>query len=342
MKPPDHPTPSGDRRVARLLLEALERAGHRPFVASTLRTRDGAGDPAVQDRLFAEAQAEAARLIEALASDPPAGWLTYHCHYKAPDLIGPRVTAALGIPYAIAEASRARKRLTGPWARFAAASEAAIDAAGTVLVMSPPDREALARDRPPGQRLVDLPPFLDPGPPPEPRRRRTPLRGAPLRLLAAGMMRGGVKVESYRALSRALALLDVPFALSVAGDGPARAAVEAALPDHTRFFGSLDEGGMSAAYAEADLFVWPGIGEAYGMVYLEAQAAGLAVVAEAHPGPASVIAPSCALTPPGDAATYAAAIRTLDPARGMKAREWVIARHSLDAAAATLRESLPW
>jgi len=28
LKPPDHPVPSGDRRISRLLIQALERAGH--------------------------------------------------------------------------------------------------------------------------------------------------------------------------------------------------------------------------------------------------------------------------------------------------------------------------
>ena len=53
LKPPDHPVPSGDRRVAGLLLDALRLAGHRPFVASRLRIYDGHGDPARQARLAA-------------------------------------------------------------------------------------------------------------------------------------------------------------------------------------------------------------------------------------------------------------------------------------------------
>jgi hypothetical protein len=38
LKPPDHPVPSGDRRIARLFVEALRLAGHMPFVASHLRS----------------------------------------------------------------------------------------------------------------------------------------------------------------------------------------------------------------------------------------------------------------------------------------------------------------
>ena len=36
---------------------------------------------------------------------------------------------------------------------------------------------------------------------------------------------------------------------------------------------------LPALYAGADLYLWPAINEAYGMAFLEAQAAGLPVVA---------------------------------------------------------------
>jgi hypothetical protein len=100
LKPADHPTPSGDRRIARLFLDALRRAGHQPFVASRLRSYDGAGDTRRQARLVMIARATAARLLRAGARNPtrPELWLTYHLYYKAPDWLGPRISAALGIP----------------------------------------------------------------------------------------------------------------------------------------------------------------------------------------------------------------------------------------------------
>ena len=51
LKPPDHPVPSGDRSMARLLIRALELAGHEVGLASRLRSRDTDGDPARQSRL---------------------------------------------------------------------------------------------------------------------------------------------------------------------------------------------------------------------------------------------------------------------------------------------------
>jgi len=100
LKPPGHPVPSGDRRVARLLMAALERAGHRAILASSLRTFDGIGDSEIQKRIRREAEAQAKELIERYlgrAGDRPEAWLTYHPYYKAPDWIGPAVTGALGM-----------------------------------------------------------------------------------------------------------------------------------------------------------------------------------------------------------------------------------------------------
>ena len=51
MKAPDYPTRSGDRRIARLILDALSAAGHEVDVASRFRSRDGAGDTRRQERI---------------------------------------------------------------------------------------------------------------------------------------------------------------------------------------------------------------------------------------------------------------------------------------------------
>src|SRR5579859_5659357 len=106
LKPPDHQTPSGDRRVARLFVEALRHAGNDVFVASRLRSFDGAGDPARQARIAARSGQIANRLIDRWRRQPHAApdlWFTYHLYYKAPDWIGPAVSQALRIPYVTAE-----------------------------------------------------------------------------------------------------------------------------------------------------------------------------------------------------------------------------------------------
>ena len=110
MKPPDHPTASGDRQVARLLIEALERLGHTVGIVSRLRT--WRQDPAGDDGITADSRAEANRIVAEGGLDL---FLTYHLYHKAPDLIGPAVADALEIPYVVIEASHAEHRRGGPW-----------------------------------------------------------------------------------------------------------------------------------------------------------------------------------------------------------------------------------
>lgn len=339
MKAPDHPTPSGDRQIARLTLAALERSGFAPWTVSRLRVLDIAGDPAVQARLEAEAEAEAARIAARLRPAPPALWFTYHCHYKAPDLVGPWVAQALEIPYVISEPSLSARRSTGPWAAFARASAAAIAAADRLFWTT-------ARDRPEleaaghGPKLIHLPAFLDEGPAPSPRSANVPPR-----LLTVAMMRPGDKIESYRRLAAGLAHLQSDWRLEVIGDGPARAEVEALLaPFRARVAlrGTVDDPvGLRAAYEVADLLVWPGVGEGVGMVYLEAQAAGLPVVAEDHAAQRDLV--QGPLVPPGEPACFAHAIEAAladRPVRSAAARTCIEFRHGLHAAAVTLGGTL--
>lgn len=346
LKSPDHPIPSGDRQMARLLLRALSLAGFDAEVASKLRSYDGRGDPAVQEGLTTDAETEVARLLalyEAFPELRPSLWISYHVYYKAPDLIGPAAARRLGIPYVVIEATRARKRLTGPWSRFAEAAEAAIDSAALVLCVSRRDRQAVDAYAPAGQRIEMLPPFLD-----LPPLFGKPSPAAPVRLLTVAMMRSGDKVASYRLLAEALALLDRgDWTLEVVGDGEAAGEVAAMLGpfgDRVRLSGTLPPEALPERYRAAELMLWPGLNEAFGMVYLEAQAAGTPVVAVDGPGTATVIRHGVGglLTgpAPGD---YVAAIAGLldDPERratlGHGSRRYVEDNHALPAAAERLR-----
>ena len=281
MKPPDHPNPSGDRHIARLTLRALALAGFAAQCVSNLRCLDMAGDPAAQEGIRAQAEAEAARLIRDLTAAPPALWFTYHCYYKAPDLLGPAVADALGIPYVLSEASVSPRRRDGPWAAFTATSDAAIARADRLFWTTARDRPGLEAAGH-GARMIHLPAFLDPGPEPSIRP-----AGTPLHLLTVAMMRPGDKLESYRRLAAALGCLPGDWRLTVIGHGAASDAVLALLApfaDRLTHLSSLDGAdAIRPHYQAADLLVWPGVGEGVGMAWLEAQAAGLPVVARGRP-----------------------------------------------------------
>lgn len=69
----------------------------------------------------------------------------------------------------------------------------------------------------------------------------------------------------------------------VVGDGPDEAACRAQAPPGTVFAGRLTGAALAAAYASADVFVFPSQTDTFGNVLLEAMASGLAVVAADAP-----------------------------------------------------------
>ncbi|MBJ3777159.1 glycosyltransferase family 4 protein [Acuticoccus mangrovi] len=334
MKPPDHPVPSGDRTFVRLILAALARGGHEAALVSRLvtwrRTPEGL------DALLAEAEREAARLAALWRTEgAPDAILTYHNYHKAPDLLGPRLAAAFDLPYAIIEASRAPRHADGPWARHFALADAALDRADRVAAVTAYDMPGLAAHLP--QRLVHLPPFIDTAPFAGPREEG----GAPL--VSAAMMREGRKAESLAVLADAFALVRqaVPATrLVVAGDGPARSRLEPLFPPGV-FRGALEQAALGRLLRSAEIFMWPAIDEPFGFLFLEAQAAGLAVVGGATRGTVDVVVDgeTGILVPPHDAGAIADATLALladTPRRRAmgEAAARFAARHDLAAGAA--------
>ncbi|SOC18319.1 glycosyltransferase family 4 protein [Rhodobacter maris] len=346
LKAPDHPVASGDRLMARQLMAALAATGAEVGLASSLRAfLPRSEDSAALDRLEAEAEAERAR-IAALweRAGPPDLWFCYHPYYKAPDLIGPPLAARFGLPWVSAEASLSARRNIGLWAETQERMRSALLGAGMNFALTARDAAGLSAGAP-GLALMRLHPFLELEALPPP----APLAGR--RIVTVAMMRAGDKMESYRALAQALAELPVgaDWALTVVGDGPMRAEVEALLPPgRVRFIGALPPEGVRAELAAADVYLWPGCGEAYGLAYLEAQAAGLPVVGWATAGVPEVVAAgeTGLLSPPGDVAALAHDLArllddsTLKRQMGAAARARVLARHARPRAVADLARGL--
>jgi len=346
MKSPNHPVPSGDREMARLLMKALRSSGHAVELASELRSFSREPDDAHYDRVAADAAANAERLVSAWASTPPDLWFTYHPYYKAPDLLGPRMARQLTIPYVTAEASYSARRNIGRWAQTQASVADAVSLAASNICFTERDRRGLDEAML-GAQLDMLPPFIDTD-------ANIFMHPRPAsRLITVAMMRPGDKMDSYRMLARALGrLLDLPWHLSIVGDGPCREAVKsefAAVPaERIKWLGELTRSEVVAALSNASTYLWPGFGEAFGLAYLEAQMCGLPVVAQNIAGAPEVVKDGKTgfLTPPDDIDAYADAIRRLlldDPLRermGKAAQDFVSRERSLPAAAAKLDQIL--
>jgi len=367
LKPPDHPTPSGDRRMARALIEALKRGGERVELASRFRSYDRTGNTHRQERLQALGQCLGQRLLRRFRGLPsdhrPKAWLTYHAYHKSPDWLGPMVADGLEIPYLLAEASFAPKQAGGPWALGHGAAEQAIRRADVVLALTGIDVECLAPLIMPPSELWRLSPFVDPVPLQAAAAKRAAHRLALAQrfgldldrpwLLTVAMMRADVKAQSYRLLAQALdELRDRTWQLLIIGDGPARGEIEAAFggfgAGRVVFGGMVSTADLAACYAASDLFVWPALREAYGLAMLEAQAAGLPVVAGREGGVPEVVrdGESGILTSPRDPTALSRAVGLLldQPERrrfmSQAARGFVAGERTLDQAVTILSAAL--
>jgi glycosyltransferase involved in cell wall biosynthesis len=360
MKPPDHPVPSGDRTMARGLIAALEHADHNVRLASRFRSFDN-GDPARQQRLEEIGGRLAERLLlRLLRGARPDVWFTYHLYHKAPDWLGPTISRRLGIPYVLAEASYAPKQAGGRWDIGHRAAGAAIGQAALIFQPNPVDAACVLPLLRSQDRMTPLPPFLDTFAFRAAERsvcrvefaEKLNLDAAEPWLLTVAMMRNDQKLVSYRRLAAALArLMDLPWRLIVSGAGPAEAEVRASLHplgDRVRFAGMPDPDSLQRLYRSADLYVWPAVKEAWGMTLLEAQSAGVPVVAGNGGGVPAVVADgeTGLLAPEGDDTAFAEAARELltHPGRrramGRAASARMEQRHDISVAARLLDAQL--
>ncbi len=347
MKPLDHPVPSGDRTMGRLIVKALESLGHEVTIASRFRSWRKDGSDSIQSEVRNEALAEADRISADWQQSGyrPDLFLTYHLYHKAPDWIGPALADRFDLPYAIVEASRAPKRQQGDWAFGFAAADETLKRADAVAAIHNADAECLAAVVP-HRCLSVLLPFLDADPFLSASTNAKPLAASPLKLLSVGMMREGDKQRSYEVLAAALGeLRDLPWHLTLIGDGPMREQVLALFPpERITWLGALAGDDLPAQYARHDLFVWPAIREAFGLVFLEAQAAGVGVIAGDTFGVPDIVrdGETGLLSPEGDVSALAANLSRAmrEPALvdrlGLAARHHILHFHTLSAGAARL------
>lgn len=328
--------------MARLVIRALEEAGHHVTLVSEFRSF--AREPEGHGDMASAVAAERDRIRAGWRQGGRADlWFTYHVYYKAPDFLGPGLAAEAGIPYVTMEASFSPKRDGQGWAKAQAVVLDAVRQAALNICLTGRDEAGLAVAAP-AARLARLKPFLDATdflavePTPEPGR-----------LLTVAMMRPGDKLESYRALAAALQGMEgASFVLDIVGDGPCREEVQALFqplaPGRVVFHGELSRPALLERLQQASAYVWPGVGEAYGMAYLEAAACALPVIAFRTGGVPEVVDDGFGglLVEPGDIGALREAVFRLLTDDGLRrtlgagGREMIAAGRTLPQASARL------
>lgn len=356
LKSPDHPIPSGDREIARLMMQALRLAGYTVDLASEVISYQKRPTDELYKTRRADVAAEEARIRALWEHDPslvPDLWFTYHPYCKSPDWLGLPLAQSYGIPYVTAEACRTGQGTGQDWLKGREAAQQAIRYARTNFVLKESDWRYLSALMPEMETAVRIRPFVNLADmPPITKPEKLFNNDAPV-LLAAGMMRPGQKMESYRILAAALREIEQKeWNLVVAGDGPEREQIESLLkfsePDRIRFTGSVEHQQMFKLMDASDLFVWPGTGEAIGLVYLEAQSRELPVVAMNTAGVPLVVADGVGgvLTPDASASAFSTAIgRLLDsPAMrrqlGHSGRQYVTDNHDVTTVARIFKSEI--
>lgn len=397
LKSPQHPVPSGDRKIARLLVEGLKQANFDVVIASHLRTFDKKGSMVRQQRMVKLAERVAERIIKRWqrANIQPDLWFSYHLYYKAPDIIGPIICRKLNIPYVVVEASWAMKRARGAWSLYHQYVDEALGQADKILCINPVDRLALVEyfkaDKKKSDVTVLFNAFIDHTeiadfkiqqdssaelqvwkaqfnrwiPPHNTKIQKVSshqdidrawvadffsLNPRQPWLISVAMMRSGDKHESYKLLAKTVEQLNGRYQLLIVGTGEKQAEVQALFAgnSHVVFAGILENDLIRKILSHFEIIIWPAIKEALGMVFLEAQMAGVAVVAGDQGGVSSIVADGVTgkLVDPYNTGYMATVIDQLlqQPAElaemQQAAVEYVQKHHSLKAAAISLQHHI--
>jgi glycosyltransferase involved in cell wall biosynthesis len=345
-KPLGHARPSGDLVTAAGIYDFLMRQGHQLFPASRLRCRWIYWKPWLWLKLLWERT----RVVQKFMAVPVDLWLTYHSYYKAPDLLGPAVCRKLKIPYIIFQgiySTKQRRRwITKPGFYL---NKNTLCSANHVFANKFVDLLNLKRLLP-ENRITYVAPGIIPGDfcfddtARYELRRKWNVGGEPV-ILSAAMFRADVKTEGLTWVIRACGELlrrGSSFRLVIAGDGKERDNLQHLagkhVPDRVHFVGKIPRAHMYRLYSAADLFVFPGIRESLGMVFLEAQSCGLPVVAFHNAGvpeavqdaKTGILVPMYALEPFVDAISRLLDDKGLRQQMGRAASAYVREAHDLN------------
>jgi glycosyltransferase involved in cell wall biosynthesis len=287
-------------------------------------------------------------------------WFTYHSYYKAPDLLGPAVAGKLNIAYVIFQgiySTKRRRQWTAKPGFYL--NQKTLCQADHVFSNKSVDLLNLKRLLP-ENRVSYVAPGIVPGDFDFDETARAQLRqqwnvaNDPL-IFSAAMFRPDVKTEGLAWVIRACGELyrqGLNFRLAIAGDGREREKLQQMadeqVADRVLFTGKIPRKDLYRYYSAADVFVFPGIRESLGMVFLEAQSCGLPVVAfnnagvpeAVKDGKTGLLVPMYALEPFVDAIKRLIVDKRLRKQMGAAAKSYVREFHDLNNNYQGLEQSL--
>jgi glycosyltransferase involved in cell wall biosynthesis len=198
------------------------------------------------------------------------------------------------------------------------ADEEALLGCDLLVAVSPSVRDTLTRRGVPAERIRIVPPGYDRHCSNVGLRRR--MDDMCVLCVAQWIPRKGIRelLQAWRAGDRSGARLVL---VGETDPEPAYAAeVHALLTDDVEVLGSVDDVILAQCYAHADLFALPSVAEGYGIVYAEALACGVPILACATGPVPDLVGDAGILVPPGDAGAVAAALDTLLTDRPLRMR----------------------
>jgi glycosyltransferase involved in cell wall biosynthesis len=358
--PVSHPNPSGARTQARAVVAALERKGHEVRVISEFRTSAFWRKP----RRLRQLPRALWLAQRAARTFRPEAWLTVVSRRDVPDVLGPLLSWWLRVPYVIYKVPKGgtysylvRKEgvLKHLWRALPGylINHLALSAADHVVAHKSADYEKY-RSHP---KIVTKLSLLLPAVSiedfyPDPRERQEMRRMLEIPddarvILSISRLsdRAGRKTPSLHFLIDCIAELVARghlVRLVIAGEGETRAGLEehaSGLGNSVIFVGRVGYETVRSYYNAADVFAFPGLGEHIGMVYLEAQACGVPVVAFDNAGIPDVVRHGTTgfLVEPLNKESFVQRLdqlitdEALRQAMGHAGREHVRSRHELDA-----------
>lgn len=345
-KPLNHANPSGDLVTAAGIFDFLAQRGHRVYPASNLRCRWIYWKPWLWLKLIGEKR----QVVKKFSDSSADLWFTYHSYYKGPDLLGPPVSKKLNIPYVIFQgifSTKRRRQWTAKPGFYL--NKNSLCAADHVFTNKSVDLLNLKRLLP-ENRVTYVAPGIIPDDFCADQRAGTQLRqewnvaDEPV-IFSAAMFRPDVKTEGLTWLIRACGELyrqGQYFRLVIAGDGKQREKLQRLaheqVGDRVLFLGKIPRPDIYRFYSAADIFVFPGIRESLGLVFLEAQSCGLPVVAfnnagvpeAVQDGKTGLLVPMYALEPFVDAIRRLLVDKKLRKQMGAAAKSYVREYHDLN------------